>query len=128
MGGGGRSSGALWPDHGGGPAIARFPVAHSITGADAPAAALVMMAFAGVLTRLVVLRLRARKLPAVSTLASPAPAYEQAEPRYQWPAPGAWAARHGGHGARGVWGYELGRANGNTVAPRIAGTYSTYKA
>jgi hypothetical protein len=50
--------------HGAGPAIVRFSIAHQITGADAWAAALVMMALADVLTRLVVLFLRSRRLAA----------------------------------------------------------------
>lgn len=54
---------AFSSDHGAGPAITRFSVAHSITGSDAWVAALVMMALAEVAARLVVLRLRARKLP-----------------------------------------------------------------
>jgi hypothetical protein len=52
-------------DHGSGPAIARFSVAHSITSADAWVAALVLMALAEVIARLAVLRVRARQLPAV---------------------------------------------------------------
>ena len=50
--------------HGAGPAIGRFSFAHQITGADAWTAALVMMALADVLTRLVVLFLRGRWLAA----------------------------------------------------------------
>ena len=50
--------------HGAGPAIGRFSFTHQITGADAWAAALVMMALADVLTRLVVLFLRSRRLAA----------------------------------------------------------------
>jgi hypothetical protein len=48
--------------HGAGPAIGRFSVAHQISGADAWAAALVMMALADVLTRLVVLFARGRAM------------------------------------------------------------------
>ena len=44
------------------PAIARFSVAHHITGSSAWIAALVMMALADVLTRLVVIYLRGRRL------------------------------------------------------------------
>ena len=46
--------------HGAGPAIGRFSVAHHITGSAAWVAALVMMALADVLTRLVVVYLRGR--------------------------------------------------------------------
>ena len=49
---------------GAGPAIARFSVAHHITGSAAWVAALVMMALADVLTRLVVIYLRGRRLAA----------------------------------------------------------------
>lgn len=52
--------------HGGGPAIARFSAAHSITSSDAWVAALVIMALAEVIARLAVLRLRAWQLPAGS--------------------------------------------------------------
>ena len=48
--------------HGAGPAIARFSVAHHITGSAAWTAALVMMALADVLTRLVVVFLRGHRL------------------------------------------------------------------
>jgi hypothetical protein len=78
VGVGARMGFAFWSDHGGAPAITRFSIGHSITGADAWVAALVMMAFAEVLTRLVVLQLRARRLPAAASTAIPAPAYEQA--------------------------------------------------
>jgi hypothetical protein len=74
---GARMGFAFWSDHGGAPAITRFSVGHSISSSDAWVAALVMMAFAEVLTRLVVLRLRARKLPAVAP-APQTPAYERA--------------------------------------------------
>ncbi|HET7017570.1 MAG TPA: hypothetical protein VFI65_26845 [Streptosporangiaceae bacterium] len=71
---GARMGFAYASDHGSGPAIARFSVAHSITSADAWVAALVMMALAEVLARLAVLWVRARQLPAVSLPASaPAP-------------------------------------------------------
>jgi hypothetical protein len=49
-----------------GPAIARFSVAHQITGSAAWVAALVMMALADVLTWLVVIYLRGRRLAAGS--------------------------------------------------------------
>ena len=61
--------------HGAGPAIARFSIAHHITGSAAWTAALVMMALADVLTRLAVVYLRGRRLTAASTpvIAAPAP-------------------------------------------------------
>jgi hypothetical protein len=55
--------------HGAGPAVARFSVAHHITGGNAWVAALFMMALAEVGTRLAVMWLRGSRLPAV-----PAPA------------------------------------------------------
>jgi hypothetical protein len=61
--------------HGAGPAIARFSVAHHITGPGAWTAALVMMALADVLTRLAVVYLRGRRLtPSTPVLAAPAQA------------------------------------------------------
>ena len=62
--------------HGGGPAIARFSIAHHITGPAAWTAALVMMALADVLTRLAVVCLRGRRLTAQATpvAATPVPA------------------------------------------------------
>jgi hypothetical protein len=53
--------------HGAGPAIARFSIAHHITGPAAWTAALVMMALADVLTRLAVVYLRGRQLTAKAT-------------------------------------------------------------
>ena len=53
--------------HGAGPAIARFSLAHHITGPAAWTAALVMMALADVLTRLAVVYLRGRRLTAKAT-------------------------------------------------------------
>jgi hypothetical protein len=50
--------------HGAGPAIAAFSIAHHITGSAAWTAALVMMALADVLTRIVVVYLRGRRLTA----------------------------------------------------------------
>ncbi len=50
--------------HGAGPAIARFNIAHYIIGSAAWVAALVMMALADVLTRLVMVYLRGRRLNA----------------------------------------------------------------
>jgi hypothetical protein len=77
VGVGARMGFAFSSDHGAGPAIARFSVAHQITGTDAWVAALVMMALAEVSARLVVLRLRARRLPAADA-AMRAPARAQA--------------------------------------------------
>ena len=67
---GARMGFAYASDHGSGPAIARFSVAHSITSADAWVAALVIMALAEVIARLAVLRLRAWQLPAVNAPAT----------------------------------------------------------
>jgi hypothetical protein len=50
--------------HGAGPTIARFSVAHHITGSEAWTAALVLMAIAEAITRLLVIHLRARRLAA----------------------------------------------------------------
>jgi len=61
---GARMAFALAVGHGAGPAIARFSAAHQITGANAWVAALVMMALADVLARLVVLFVRGRRLAA----------------------------------------------------------------
>jgi hypothetical protein len=52
--------------HGAGPAIGRFSVAHSITSVDAWVAALFLMALAEVVTRLAVLWIRSRRLPAAT--------------------------------------------------------------
>jgi len=64
---GARLAFAVAAGNGAGPAIARFSVAHHITGSSAWVAALVMMALADVLTRLAVIYLRGRRL-------APAPA------------------------------------------------------
>jgi hypothetical protein len=61
---GARMGFALYSSHGGGPAIARFSIAHDITSSAAWVAALVMMALAEVVARLVTLRVRALRLPA----------------------------------------------------------------
>ena len=53
--------------HGAGPAIAAFSISHHLTGPAAWTAALVMMALADVLTRLVVVYLRGRRLTATGT-------------------------------------------------------------
>jgi hypothetical protein len=75
---GARMAFAFAAAHGAGPAIARFSVAHQITGSAAWVAALVMMALADVLTRLVVVYLRGRGLAG----AWPAtPAHVPARPR-----------------------------------------------
>jgi hypothetical protein len=72
---GARLAFAVAASNGAGPAIARFSIAHHITGPAAWVAALVMMALADVLTRLVVIFLRGRRLagsPAVSAARIPA--------------------------------------------------------
>jgi hypothetical protein len=56
------------------PAIARFSVAHHITGSSARVAALVLMALSDVLTRLVVIYLRGRRLAAAPAAAARIPA------------------------------------------------------
>src|SRR5580704_16335686 len=61
---GARLAFAVAAGNGAGPAIARFSIAHHITGSSAWVAALVMMALADVLTRLVVIYLRGRRLAA----------------------------------------------------------------
>lgn len=63
---GARLAFAVAASNGAGPAIARFSVAHSITGSAAWVAALVMMALADVLTRLSVIYLRGRRLATTS--------------------------------------------------------------
>jgi hypothetical protein len=59
---GARLAFAIAAGNGAGPAIARFSIAHHITGSAAWIAALVMMALADVLTRLAVIYLRGRRL------------------------------------------------------------------
>jgi hypothetical protein len=59
---GARLAFAVAASNGAGPAIARFSITHHITGSSAWVAALVMMALADVLTRLVVIWLRGRRL------------------------------------------------------------------
>jgi hypothetical protein len=61
--------------HGAGPAIARFSIAHHITGSAAWTAALVMMALADVLTRLAVVWIRGRRLTATSIPVIAAPVH-----------------------------------------------------
>jgi hypothetical protein len=61
---GARLAFAVAAGNGAGPAIARFSVAHQITGSAAWVAALVMMALADVLTRLAVIYLRGRRVAA----------------------------------------------------------------
>jgi len=63
---GARLAFAVAAGNGAGPAIARFSIAHHITGSAAWVAALVMMALADVLTRLVVIYLRGHRLSASS--------------------------------------------------------------
>jgi hypothetical protein len=63
---GARLAFAIAAINGAGPAIARFSAAHQITGSSAWVAALVLMALADVLTRLVVIYLRGRRLTAGS--------------------------------------------------------------
>ena len=75
---GARLAFAVAASNGAGPAIARFSVAHQITGSAAWVAALVMMALADVLTRLVVIYLRGRRLAA-----APAAPAAPAVPRYR---------------------------------------------
>jgi hypothetical protein len=72
---GARMAFAFAASNGAGPAIARFSIAHQITGSAAWVAALVMMALADVLTRLVVVWLRGRRLaagPAAAPVSVPA--------------------------------------------------------
>ena len=69
---------AIADGHGAGPAIARFSVAHHITGSSAWVAALVLMALADVLTRLAVIYSRGRRLAAAP--AAPAAAAAPAAP------------------------------------------------
>ena len=66
---GARLAFAVAANNGAGPAIARFSVASHITGEAAWIAALIMMALADVLTRLVIIYLRGRRL----TASAPAP-------------------------------------------------------
>ena len=61
---GARLAFAVAASNGAGPAIARFSVASHITGSAAWVAALIMMAMADVLTRLVIIYLRGRRLAA----------------------------------------------------------------
>jgi hypothetical protein len=63
---GARLAFAVAASNGAGPAIARFSITHQITGWTAWMAALVMMALADVLTRLVVIYLRGHRLAAGS--------------------------------------------------------------
>ena len=61
---GARMAFAVADTNGAGPAITRFSMAHQITGESAWVAALIMMALADVLTRLVVIYVRGRRLTA----------------------------------------------------------------
>jgi hypothetical protein len=67
---GARMAFAIAASNGAGPAIARFSVAHQITGSAAWVAALIMMALADVLTRLIVIYVRGRRLAAAGAPAS----------------------------------------------------------
>ena len=69
---GARMAFAFAATNGAGPAIARFSMAHQITGEDAWVAALVMMALADVLTRLAVIYVRGRRLTTAAATARPA--------------------------------------------------------
>jgi len=71
---GGRLAFAVAASNGAGPAIARFSTAHHITSASAWVAALIMMALADVLTRLVVIYARGRRLTATAAPAAAAAA------------------------------------------------------
>jgi hypothetical protein len=81
IGVGGRLAFAVAATNGAGPAIARFSIAHQITGSAAWIAALVMMALADVLTRLAVLYVRGRRLTAARRLRPSGPAPEPARSR-----------------------------------------------
>jgi len=61
---------AVAASNGLGSAIARFSIAHQITGSAAWVAALIMMALADVLTRLVIIYLRGRRLTANSPVSA----------------------------------------------------------
>jgi hypothetical protein len=69
VGVGARMGFAWTTTHGEGPALVRFSAAHSITSIDAWVAALILMALAEVLTRLAVLWMRSRRLPAADAAA-----------------------------------------------------------
>ena len=75
---GARLAFAIAAGNGAGPAIARFSIAHHITGSSAWVAALVMMALADVLTRLAVIYLRGRRLAAAPAAAARIPAAARA--------------------------------------------------
>ena len=71
---GARLAFAVAASNGAGPAIGRFSIAHHITGSAAWVAALIMMALADVLTRLVIIYLRGPRLagPAATAIRTPA--------------------------------------------------------
>jgi hypothetical protein len=75
---GARLAFAIAAGNGAGPAIARFSIAHHITGSSAWVTALVMMALADVLTRLAVIYLRGRRLAAAPAAAARIPAADRA--------------------------------------------------
>ena len=68
---GARMAFAIAASNGAGPAITRFSIAHQIEGKSAWVAALIMMALADVLTRLIVIYVRGRRL---TSAAAPVPA------------------------------------------------------
>ncbi|WP_031516152.1 hypothetical protein [Streptomyces sp. NRRL F-5123] len=70
LGMGARMGFQLWTEHGGGDDVARFSVAHHITGDQAWVAAFVLMALTEVVTRLATIFVRSRML----TAGKPAPA------------------------------------------------------
>jgi hypothetical protein len=69
---GARLAFAVAASNGAGPAIASFSIANHITGSAAWVAALVMMALADVLTRLVIIYLRGRRRAGGRAAARPA--------------------------------------------------------
>ncbi len=75
VGMGGRMAFAIWASHGGESALARFSLAHDITGENTWTAALVLMALGEVICRVGVLYYRSRvalaaQTPALATLAT----------------------------------------------------------
>jgi hypothetical protein len=72
LGIGARMGFAYATTHGAGLSVVRFSAAHSITSIDAWVAALIMMALAEVVTRLAVLWIRSRRLPAAADAVAPA--------------------------------------------------------
>ncbi len=66
VGVGSRLAFSEYTTHGGGPAVARFSLTHHITGSAAWVTALLLMAVAEVVVRLVVLRVRGLRTPVVA--------------------------------------------------------------